>query len=61
MTDEADLKRAVCCFHRWLEATPRIGLCIDSSAQTAEETVDEIPSRWDEDLLDKVLSEGAGR
>lgn len=51
MSNEADLEQAVRSFQQWLEATPRMGLWIDSSAQTAEETVDEILARWDEALI----------
>ena len=38
-------------FHRSLQLTPRVGLWIDSSDQSPEQTVDEIIARWDEALI----------
>lgn len=42
------LEEAVAQFKSWLDATPRIGLWLDSSGQTPDETVDEIVRRLDE-------------
>jgi len=46
------LHDAVVRFDEWLRETPRIGLWIDSSELTIEETVDEILSRWGEAKID---------
>ena len=35
-------------FDEWLDATPRIGLWVDSSDQSVDETVDVILERWAE-------------
>lgn len=49
------LEDAVRTFYGWLDATERIGLWIDSSEQTADETVDEILARvWTEGLADEA-------
>lgn len=45
------LEDAVREFHASLEATPPIGIRVDSSDQTPEETVREILDRWDEALV----------
>jgi hypothetical protein len=46
------LEDAVRTFYGWIDATPRIGLWLDSSDQTPDETVDEIMARaWDEALV----------
>ena len=45
------LEAAVREFHRSLQLTPRVGLWIDSSNQSPEQTVDEIIARWDEALV----------
>lgn len=45
------LEGAVREFHRSLQLTPRVGLWIDSSDQSPEETVDEIIARWDEAVV----------
>ncbi len=42
------LEDAVAQFDSWIDATPRLGLWVDSSAQTPDETVDEIVRRLDE-------------
>jgi hypothetical protein len=39
---------AVVRFDEWVAATPRIGLWIDSSDLTVEETVDVVLDRWAE-------------
>lgn len=49
--DESSLEDAVREFQKYLEQAPRIGLWIDSSHQSPEETVDEILSRWDEAVV----------
>ncbi len=46
------LEDAVRTFYRWIEATQRIGVWLDSSDQTPEETVDEIMARvWTEGVI----------
>jgi gluconate kinase len=35
-------------FDEWLSASPAVGLWVDSSDQTPEQTVDEILERWDD-------------
>ncbi len=46
------LKDAVKTFYGWIDATQRLGLWLDSSEQTPDETVDEIMSRmWTEGLI----------
>jgi cytidylate kinase len=35
-------------FDHWVGETPRVGLWLDTSEMTADETVDEILARWDE-------------
>lgn len=40
------LRDAIDRFDEWLDATPRIGLWVDSSDQTVDETVDTILERW---------------
>ncbi len=43
---------AVTRFDEWVAETPRIGLWIDSSDLTVEETVNEVLDRWDEAAVD---------
>jgi chloramphenicol 3-O-phosphotransferase len=46
------LEDAVRTFYGWIDATERVGLWLDSSEQTPDETVDEIMSRvWTEGLV----------
>ena len=46
------LEEAVRTFYGWIDATERIGLWLDSTDQTPEETVDEIMTRvWTEGLV----------
>jgi gluconate kinase len=46
------LEDAVDTFYGWIDATERVGLWLDTSDQTAEESVDEIMARaWDEALV----------
>ena len=46
------LEDAVRTFYGWIDATERIGLWLDSTDQTADETVDEIMSRvWTEGVV----------
>jgi chloramphenicol 3-O-phosphotransferase len=42
---------AVTRFDEWVAETPRIGLWIDSSDLTVEETVNEVLDRWDEAMV----------
>jgi hypothetical protein len=42
---------AVETFTSWLDATPRIGLWLDTSEHTVDDTVDEILHRWDEAIV----------
>lgn len=53
---DGSLLDAVTQFDAWVAETPRIGLWIDSSDLTIEETVDEVLDRWDE----AMVSERAG-
>lgn len=46
------LEAALQTFQTSLNLTPRVGLWIDSTSQTPEETVNEILSRWDEALVE---------
>jgi hypothetical protein len=47
------LEDAVRTFYGWIDATPAIGLWLDSSDQTPDETVDEIMERvWTEGLIE---------
>lgn len=47
------LEDAVATFYEWIDSTERIGLWLDSSHQTPEETVDEIMSRvWTEGAVE---------
>ena len=39
-------------FDGWLAETPRVGLWLDTSAMTPEQTVDAIIERWDQALID---------
>lgn len=39
-------------FDHWLAETPRIGLWIDSSTLTVDETVDHILTHWDDAIVD---------
>ena len=48
----ATLLDAVRRFDAWLAETPPIGLWVDSSDQTVDETVDWILAHWDEALID---------
>ena len=43
---------AVIRFDVWVAETPRIGLWIDSSDLTIDETVDEVLDRWDDAVVD---------
>ena len=45
---------AIRLFDGWLAETPRVGLWLDTSEMTADETVDGIIERWDEALIDPV-------
>ncbi len=45
------LEDAVRVFQEWIDATSRIGVWVDSSAQSPEDTVNEILQRWDEALV----------
>ena len=46
------LEDAVRTFYGWIDATERVGLWLDSSEQTPDETVDEIMSRvWTEGFV----------
>jgi hypothetical protein len=47
-TEDQTLADAVRLFQGWINATPRMGLWVDSSEQSPEGTVDEILRRWDE-------------
>jgi hypothetical protein len=49
--DWESLDAGVVAFDRHIEASPRIGLWLDPSAQTVDETVDEIVGRLDEALI----------
>lgn len=40
------MRDAIDRFDEWLDATPRIGLWVDSSDQTVDETVDTILEQW---------------
>lgn len=51
MTDGKSFEDAVRQFHEWVERTPRIGLRIDSTDQTPDETVENILARWDVALV----------
>ena len=50
---ECSLLEAVEQFDQWLAETPRIGLWVDSTNQTVDETVTEIITRWDEAVVDR--------
>ena len=52
VTDGRSMVDAITQFDEWLAATPRIGLWIDSSELTPDQTVDEIRERWDEAAID---------
>lgn len=43
---------AVTQFDTWVAETPRIGLWIDSSDLTIDETVNEVLDRWDDAMVD---------
>lgn len=45
------LEDAVRAFHAAIEATPKIGIRVDSSFQSPEETLREILDRWDEAVV----------
>ena len=49
--DWDSLDAGVVAFDQHIEASPRMGLWLDTSAQSAEETVDEILARLDEALI----------
>jgi hypothetical protein len=51
MSGGGTLDDAVRVFQGYINATPRIGLWVDSSAQSSGQTVDEILERWDEALV----------
>lgn len=52
MASGQELEDAVRDFHSAIESTPKIGLWIDSSHQTPEETLREILDRWDEGIVE---------
>ena len=51
---DGSLLDAVEQFDRWLDETPRVGLWIDSTQQSVDETVSEILSRWNEAVIEDV-------
>jgi thymidylate kinase len=51
MIDGRSFEDAVRQFHEWVQRTPKIGLRVDSTDQTPDETVENILARWDEAVV----------
>ena len=52
LTDGRSLIKAISQFDEWLSRSPAVGLWVDSSALTPEQTVDQIVDRWNETAVD---------
>lgn len=52
LTDERSLIDAISQFDEWLSSSPAVGLWVDSSGLTPEQTVDQIVERWDETAVE---------
>ena len=53
LTDGRSLIEAISQFDEWLSSSPAVGLWVDSSGLTPEQTVDQIVDRWNETAVDE--------
>ena len=52
LTDGRSLIDAISQFDEWLSRSPAVGLWVDSSDLTAQQTVDQIVDRWNETVVE---------